>query len=139
MISAPFRLPPLRQTSAQMHETSRLLQSQKSGVVSQRQGDSIIFAYEPNTREESSTDLKICLFITIFMLVTELVLMFQKNHFLNLLCIFAVLSIFFLNYFDQNYMKFLLILLVTTFICDIVWLGVNARVTCILYLGILET
>jgi len=54
--------------------------------------------------------------------------MFHKHHFINILCIFGVLSIFFLNYFDKNYIKFLLILLVITVIFDIVWLGVNARV-----------
>lgn len=54
--------------------------------------------------------------------------MFTKHHFLNLLCLFGILSIFFLNYFDKNYMKFLLILIATTIIFDIVWLSVHARV-----------
>lgn len=70
MIAAPFRLPPLRQ-SLQNAENSRLLQQpayMPSGI-NERQGDSVIFGYEPNAREDSATDLKICLFIAIFMMV----------------------------------------------------------------------
>lgn len=73
------------------------------------------------------------------MMLWELVLMFHKHHFLNLLAIFAVLSIFFLNYFDKNYMKFLLILLAASFVFDIVWLGVHARVIALTITGILES
>ena len=53
--------------------------------------------------------------------------MFHKHHFLSLLAIFSVLSIFFLNYFDKNYIKFLLAILVVSIVYDVVWLGVNAR------------
>ena len=67
------------------------------------------------------------MFIAIFVFLWELVLMFHKHHFLNLLAIFGVLSIFFLNYFDKNYMKFLLVLLGASIVFDVVWLGVNAR------------
>ena len=54
--------------------------------------------------------------------------MFHKHHFLNLLCVFFVLSIFFLNYFDKNYVKFLLGALAVSIIFDLVWLIFNTSV-----------
>ncbi len=83
----------------------------------------------PDETVQSATDLKICFIVALFMLAWELVLMFHKHHFLNLLCLFLILSIFFLNYFDKNYMKFLLIMLAFSLGLDIIWLGVNAQVS----------
>lgn len=67
------------------------------------------------------------LFLAAFCFFAELILMFHKHHFLNLLVLFGIFSIYFLNYFDKNYIKFLLILIVFSIITDIIWLGVNAR------------
>ena len=71
-ITAPFKLPPLRhvETISDDNGGSFYGGSQRSrGGGSQRHGDSVIFAYEHNTREGSSTDLKILLFLALFVLL----------------------------------------------------------------------
>lgn len=51
--------------------------------------------------------------------------MFHKHHFLSLLAYLAVFGIFFLGYFDQHYIRFVLITLVVSVLLDLAWLFVN--------------
>lgn len=90
--------------------------------------DSGIFSFDPNAREESSTDLKIALILSVIILLWEIVLIFHKHHFFNLLIMLFVLAIYFLNYFDRNYIKFILIGLGSSVLLDILWLIVMAKV-----------
>lgn len=131
LVSAQFKLPPLRITEnlSDSRAGSQFGDSQRS----RRVGESVIFAYESNNRESSSTDLKVCLFISLFVLAWELVIMFDKHHFYNILCIFFVLSIYFLNYFDSNYVKFLLGALGLSLLLDMIWLIVHTRVSMVIF------
>lgn len=54
--------------------------------------------------------------------------MFHKHHFYSLLAILAVLTIFFLNYFDYIYIKFVLINLGISCVLDLIWMIVLANV-----------
>lgn len=73
------------------------------------------------------------------MLAWEIVLIFHKHHFWNLLTLFAVLSIFFLKYFDQNYIKLVLSLLGISILLDLLWLIVLAGVLMKYNSGLLES
>ena len=86
------------------------------------------FGYDHNNHESSATDLRIALFIAVFVLAWSRIAMFHKHHFFNILCIFFVLSIYFLNYFDKNYIKFLLIAFGVSIVLDLVWLIIHTKV-----------
>ena len=88
----------------------------------------VIFSKEPNQSGSSGTDLKVAFLLTILLFCVELVLMFHKHHFFSLLAFLSVFAIFFLNYFDQTYMRFVLINLGVSIILDIVWMAVLANV-----------
>jgi nucleoside permease NupC len=70
----------------------------------------------------------VCLLIAVVALLVEFILMFVKHHFLSLLCVLFVLSVFLLNYFDRNYIKFLLIFIAVTIAFDIAWLVIHFQV-----------
>ena len=54
--------------------------------------------------------------------------MFAKNHFLNILCYFSVISIFALQYFDKIYIKFCEIIIAASIVLDILWSIVHSSV-----------
>lgn len=87
-----------------------------------------IFATDPSPREES-TSLKLVLMMMIPMLVFQILCMFVRHHFLNVLVYLSILSIFFLNYFDKNYMRFCLILTAISIIWDLLWLITRSDVS----------
>ena len=91
--------------------------------------ESGIFAYNSNEREDSSADLKIAFIITVIVLVWELVLLFHRHHFFNILVLFGVLAIYFHNYFDKGYIRLLLILLGASVMLDLIWFLVMVGVT----------
>ena len=68
------------------------------------------------------------LIIALALLGFELIVMFQKHHFLNLLVFLGVLSHYFLSYFDSKYIKLVLFLLGLSIILDSVWLAVMTQV-----------
>ena len=80
-----------------------------------------IFDTIPST-SETSLSLKIALIVTFVLIALELILMFHKHHFYNLIVYCLVLAVFFLNYFDATYVKFLLANILLSMILDIVWL-----------------
>ena len=86
-----------------------------------------IFQEVPSNREES-TSLRLVLIITCLAFLFELVCMFLRHHFLNSLAYLAVIGIFFLNYFDKNYIRVCLALLGISIILDIVWAIEEAKV-----------
>lgn len=63
--------------------------------------------------------------------------MFHKHHFYNILAYISVFGVFFLNYFDKTYMKFVLINLGISVILDLVWMIVSANVVFEFIIGIL--
>lgn len=67
------------------------------------------------------------LFCVIALLV-ELIVMFHKHHFFSLLALMSVMAIFFLNYFDMHYMRFVLVTLAVSIILDILWIIVHTGV-----------
>lgn len=80
-----------------------------------------IFADEPSSREESGS-LKLVLILTLICFLLEIMCVFVRHHFLNLLGYVLVLSIFFLNYFDKYTIKTSLIVLGVAVLFDLVWL-----------------
>ena len=58
--------------------------------------------------------------------------MFHKHHFYNLLVYCIIMAVFFLNYFDNTYIKFLLVNVLISIILDVVWLIANTNVLKIL-------
>jgi xanthine/uracil permease len=56
------------------------------------------------------------------MLISELFCMYVRHHFMNTLAYLAIISIFLLNYFDKNYMRFTLITTAIAVGCDLLWL-----------------
>jgi hypothetical protein len=74
-------------------------------------------------------DLKFVMMFTLIGLLVECLVMFHKHHFFSLLALLAVLAIFFLNYFDQSYMRFVLVNLIVSIVLDVVWLIFHAGVT----------
>lgn len=99
------------------HNVSRNMSGNASGI----------FADVPSTREES-TSLKLVLGATIILFFLELIMMYHRHHFHNALVYIAVLSIFFLNYFDKYYMRFCLAALGVAFLLDFIWVIVHADV-----------
>ena len=67
----------------------------------------------------------------------EMAMMIHKYHFYTLLCLCAVLCIFFLNYFDSFYLKLIMINLLTSSFMDVIWEIIRARVYQFIYLGFL--
>ena len=96
---------------------------------SQKRGEEGIFTYDANEREDSSADLKVAFVAAVIVLVWELVMMFHRHHFFNVLVLFGVLSIYFLNYFDKGYIRLLLILLGGSIILDLIWFLVMVGVS----------
>ncbi len=82
--------------------------------------------------------LKITLITTILIFLVELILMFHKHHFYNILVYIAILAIFFMNYFDKHYMKFCLVNLGIATILDFIWLIVQADVIIFFMIEFLE-
>lgn len=89
--------------------------------------NSEIFTATPSPREES-TSLKLVFLITFAMLLLEIFCMYVKHHFTNILVYIAILSVFFLNYFDSTYMKSLLAMIAIAIGFDIAWMIVQAEV-----------
>lgn len=77
----------------------------------------------------SSKTLMMLLFFTLAYLFVELLLMTHKFHFLSLLCALALVAIFGLNYFDRQYIRFIILLLLLAIITDFIWLIIKAGVT----------
>jgi len=103
-----------------------------SGSVNQRsavnsQNVSQIFTDNTSTREES-TSLKVVLIITIISIGAEIICMFAKHHFFNILCYLLVIAIFALNYFDQAYIKLCEISFGVSILFDLIWLITHSGV-----------
>ena len=81
----------------------------------------------------SGADLKIAFVFTLILLFVELILMFHKHHFYSLLAYLSIYGIFFLNYFDKIYVKFILINLGISNVLDIAWMVVMANVIYLLF------
>ncbi len=58
----------------------------------------------------------------------EFFLMFVRQHFLNMMTYLAILSIFFLNYFDAIYIRLTTYLLVGSISFDLMWVIAQADV-----------
>lgn len=63
------------------------------------------------------------------MFVLELILMYHRHHFYDLVVYLAVLGIFMLNYFDMYYIRFCLGMLALGMLLDLVWVILNADVS----------
>ena len=95
-----------------------------------------IFDIVPSS-SESSLSLKIALIATVILIIIELILMFHKHHFYNILVYCLVLAVFFLNYFDSTYVKFLLVNILLSILLDLVWLIVMTTVILSINLALL--
>ena len=103
-------------------EQSRMSYNQSGvGGTNRLNASSGIFDLSPSAAETSWT-LKFALILLFLLIALELLLMFHKHHFYNLLVYGIILSVFFLNYFDPTYIKFLLANVVLSIVLDIVWL-----------------
>lgn len=105
--------------SAEMRESKQYIKPSHSQI----------FGLEADLREES-TDLKFLFIFSLILLLIELLLMFHKHHFFTLLSVLSVFAMFFLNYFDRTYVKFVLASLILAFVLNFVWLIPLAGVTC---------
>lgn len=90
-----------------------------------RNESNYIFSDEPN---EETRGLKLVLWIAMLSLGLEMTMMFHKYHFYTLLCLCAVLCIFFLNYFDRMYVKVVMANLLISCVMDVIWEITRARV-----------
>lgn len=88
---------------------------------------SILFSPNIDEREES-TDLKLVFIIALVLLLIDLIVCFQKNHFFTILGILLILCAYILNYFEKKYVLFLLAWTALSFVLDLVWLIINAGV-----------
>lgn len=66
--------------------------------------------------------MKLVLILTLVCFILEIMCVFVRHHFLNLLGYVLVLSIFFLNYFDKYTIKTSLVVLGVAVLFDLVWL-----------------
>lgn len=145
----PHQLPELKETIDQFKEDYRLLsltflikpsidvgfndksiqgnQSLRNNNANESLNGSGFFADEPSNREESSS-LRWTLIITLVIFLIEVILMFHRDHFLNILVYISILAIFFLNYFDQLYIRFCLVCLMVAIILDFIWAIVQSSV-----------
>ena len=101
-----------------------------SGWFSNR--SSGIFADVPSKRENSGS-LKFTLIITVVLFLIELLIVFNKTSFFNLMVYCAIFAIIFLGYFDKYYMKFILASIAISIIFDLLWLIFLAGVHILLY------
>lgn len=58
----------------------------------------------------------------------ELFVMFQKNHFFNLIVCTLILLIYVQNYFDKLYMRITLVAIGLAIVLDFMWLSVLSEV-----------
>lgn len=61
-------------------------------------------------------------YLSVFLLLVEIMLTVQKHHFLGILTALAILAIFALNFFNEAYIKVVLGLILTSVISDVMWL-----------------
>ncbi len=76
--------------------------------------------------------------LTIIWLAIDLVIMFQKHHFMNLIAIFLIIAAYALNFFERRYVLVILGWLAVSIAMDIAWMVINASVNIFLFLAILE-
>lgn len=67
--------------------------------------------------------------LTMSLFFLELLLINHKYHFLTILCALALVAIFGLNYFDEMYIRLVMILLGLSLLLDFIWLFVRAGVS----------
>lgn len=92
-------------------------------------GSTVIFSKNPrNKGRGKSTDLKFVFVFAIIGILLEMVIMFHKHHYLNILAYLAIFAIYFLNFFDHYYMKFTLALIGISVIFDVAWVIINGDV-----------
>ena len=108
----------------------------RSSARSSISNSTVIFSKTQNKGRGKSVDLRFVFIITIITLLLEMVLMFHKHHFFNILVYLSIFAIFFLNYFDHYYIKYVLFTLLISSLFDIVWLIINAKVI-YLYINLL--
>jgi hypothetical protein len=65
--------------------------------------------------------------------MVELVVMYNKHHFYNVLVYLLIFSIIALGYFDKYYMRFVLFNLFFSVITDLTWLVVEASVIYLIF------
>ena len=71
--------------------------------------------------KRSSTALTMIFYLGLLVFALELLISIHKLHFVSLLTILAVLAIFGLNYFDQNYIKLVLGMLIASVTLELLW------------------
>lgn len=70
----------------------------------------------------------ITLIVTLILFALELILMFHKHHFFNLMCLFMVASAYVLNYFEKKYVLMMIGAVAASLALDLVWIIVHAGV-----------
>lgn len=78
-------------------------------------------------QKELSGKLTLVFWLGVLLMLVEMFVMLGRYHFIAMMAALAVLSLFILNLFGNNYNKFLLVVLLVSMCFDVAWLVVKLR------------